>query len=123
MTKKKLTRRPTPPGNGHDAQALRCSFCNRTQAEVRKLIAGATALICDECIKVCTEIVRAEIDSSSKVVTSTPPPFPSTRNVTCNLCGLPLPWEDALAVPDRGLLCPGCSGEIEAALAEKREKE
>ena len=38
-------------------EALRCSFCNKTQNDVRKLIAGPTVFICDECIKVCNDII------------------------------------------------------------------
>ena len=40
---------------------IRCSFCNKTQAQVRKLIAGPNgAYICDECIDVCAEIIEEE---------------------------------------------------------------
>ena len=42
---------------------VRCSFCNKTQAQVRKLIAGPNgAYICDECIDVCAEIIEEEFD-------------------------------------------------------------
>lgn len=40
---------------------LRCSFCNKTQHEVRKLIAGPSVFICDECIDLCNEIIRDEL--------------------------------------------------------------
>ena len=43
------------------ARILRCSFCNRTQEEVRKLIAGPSVYICDECIELCNEIIAEEI--------------------------------------------------------------
>ena len=46
----------------NDAQ-IRCSFCNKTQSQVRKLIAGPNgAYICDECIDVCTEILEEEFE-------------------------------------------------------------
>jgi ATP-dependent Clp protease ATP-binding subunit ClpX len=41
-------------------QALRCSFCGKGQAEVKKLIAGPTVYICDECIDLCNEIIMEE---------------------------------------------------------------
>ncbi|MEF9945626.1 MAG: ATP-dependent Clp protease ATP-binding subunit ClpX [Lachnospiraceae bacterium] len=42
---------------------IRCSFCNKTQSQVRKLIAGPNgAYICDECIDVCSEIIEEEFD-------------------------------------------------------------
>ena len=36
---------------------LRCSFCNKSQNDVRKLIAGPTVFICDECVGVCQDII------------------------------------------------------------------
>jgi ATP-dependent Clp protease ATP-binding subunit ClpX len=41
---------------------LICSFCNRSQEEVRKLIAGPAVYICDECIELCNDIIREEVD-------------------------------------------------------------
>lgn len=38
-------------------ESLRCSFCNKSQNDVRKLIAGPTVFICDECVKVCNDII------------------------------------------------------------------
>ena len=40
-----------------DGEILRCSFCNKDQNDVRKLIAGPTVFICDECVEVCNEII------------------------------------------------------------------
>jgi ATP-dependent Clp protease ATP-binding subunit ClpX len=40
-----------------DAEILRCSFCNKDQNDVRKLIAGPTVFICDECVDVCNDII------------------------------------------------------------------
>ena len=40
--------------------ALYCSFCGKSQHEVRKLIAGPTVFICDECVELCMDIVREE---------------------------------------------------------------
>ncbi len=43
---------------------LHCSFCGKNQAEVRKLIAGPTVFICDECIELCNDIIREEYKAS-----------------------------------------------------------
>lgn len=43
-------------------KVLRCSFCDRTQKEVRKLIAGPDVYICDECIGICNDIIAEELD-------------------------------------------------------------
>lgn len=40
---------------------LRCAFCSKTQSEVRKLIAGPTSYICDECVQLCQEILASEV--------------------------------------------------------------
>ncbi len=37
---------------------LKCSFCGKTQDQVRKLIAGPTVYICDECIELCNDIIE-----------------------------------------------------------------
>jgi ATP-dependent Clp protease ATP-binding subunit ClpX len=42
---------------GGDNEVLRCSFCNKDQNDVRKLIAGPTVFICDECVDVCNDII------------------------------------------------------------------
>ena len=49
-------------GKRTDDEPLRCSFCNKDQRDVRKLIAGPTAYICDECIDLCLDIVAEERD-------------------------------------------------------------
>src|SRR5262249_32402547 len=43
---------------------LYCSFCGKSQHEVRKLIAGPTVFICDECVELCMDIIREENKSS-----------------------------------------------------------
>jgi ATP-dependent Clp protease ATP-binding subunit ClpX len=45
-----------------DEDALQCSFCGKSQAEVKKLIAGPAVYICDECVDLCNEILSEEID-------------------------------------------------------------
>ncbi|MBQ9278509.1 MAG: ATP-dependent Clp protease ATP-binding subunit ClpX [Lachnospiraceae bacterium] len=46
-----------------DRKKLRCSFCNKSQEQVRKLIAGPNVYICDECIDICSEIIQDEFDN------------------------------------------------------------
>lgn len=56
--------------------SLKCSFCGRGQDEVRKLIAGPTVYICDECIGLCNEIIAEEFDSSFDITISAKLPTP-----------------------------------------------
>ena len=43
-----------------DGDVLRCSFCGKSQHEVRKLIAGPTVYICNECVEVCLDIIAED---------------------------------------------------------------
>ncbi|HEU0071863.1 MAG TPA: ATP-dependent Clp protease ATP-binding subunit ClpX [Alphaproteobacteria bacterium] len=47
-------------GSGESRNTLYCSFCGKSQHEVRKLIAGPTVFICDECVELCMDIIREE---------------------------------------------------------------
>ena len=49
-----------------DGEILRCSFCNKDQHDVRKLIAGPTVFICDECVDVCNDIIADDNRFESK---------------------------------------------------------
>ena len=52
---------------------IRCSFCNKTQSQVRKLIAGpAGVYICDECVDICADILEEELEDEEVEETATP---------------------------------------------------
>lgn len=51
--------------NGDGDRLLYCSFCGKSQHEVRKLIAGPSVFICDECVDLCNDIIREEIQEKS----------------------------------------------------------
>ena len=112
----------------HPPGTLRCSFCNKHQNDVRKLIAGPGVYICDECIALCNDIIAEELgereeaqrneeagsgaallDSPSHAKPRVSPP------ALCRFCGLPAPLEQVVAVPDRGFLCVVCLDAIRAA--------
>ena len=53
------------PGSGDDSgKLLYCSFCGKSQHEVRKLIAGPSVFICDECVDLCNDIIREEVQEA-----------------------------------------------------------
>jgi ATP-dependent Clp protease ATP-binding subunit ClpX len=56
--------------------SLVCSFCGKSQDEVRKLIAGPTVYICDECIDLCNDIIAEECDQEEGVVSTSAVPKP-----------------------------------------------
>ncbi len=51
---------------GAEGEVLRCSFCNKDQNDVRKLIAGPTVFICDECVDVCNDIIADDRRSEGR---------------------------------------------------------
>ena len=67
-----------------DKNNLYCSFCGKSQNEVRKLIAGPTVFICDECIELCTDIIKEE----------------NKTNVVKSRTGLPTPQEICKTLDD-----------------------
>jgi hypothetical protein len=127
-------------GDRHtDTPVLRCSFCNKSQRHVKKLIAGPSVYICDECVEVCNAILdpnpevgneirdaveallrsqqlgehalaSSEQDTSSMQSTSGPP-------VYCSLCIALKPLEKCISVPERGLVCRECCRAVNEAVA------
>ena len=53
-------------GKSDDGKLLYCSFCGKSQHEVRKLIAGPSVFICDECVELCNDIIREELDDRTE---------------------------------------------------------
>lgn len=98
----------TPP----PAAELRCSFCNKSQRYVKRLIAGPNQVyICDECVDICLSVLddTPEEDALPLVATA----------YACSLCSIPVAATEGLSIGARGLLCPGCVGEIQASLEER----
>ena len=52
---------------GETSDLLKCSFCGKSQKQVRKLIAGPGVYICDECIELCNEIIEEEFSEATDV--------------------------------------------------------
>jgi ATP-dependent Clp protease ATP-binding subunit ClpX len=53
--------------NGDGGDLLKCSFCGKSQKQVKKLIAGPSVHICDECIELCDEIIQEEVVATSEL--------------------------------------------------------
>src|SRR4249920_2654781 len=65
------------PKHGETSGNLVCSFCGKSQDEVRKLIAGPTVYICDECIDLCNDIIAEECDHDETLTASSNVPKPA----------------------------------------------
>ncbi|MAV74894.1 MAG: ATP-dependent Clp protease ATP-binding subunit ClpX [Halieaceae bacterium MED-G27] len=73
-----MTRENTTGDDG--GKLLYCSFCGKSQNEVRKLIAGPSVFICDECVDLCNDIIREEIQESVSVEAEEKLPIPKEIN-------------------------------------------
>lgn len=70
-------------GKGDDnGKLLYCSFCGKSQHEVRKLIAGPSVFICDECVDLCNDIIREEVQEAESKGSSDQLPTPQEIKVT-----------------------------------------
>jgi hypothetical protein len=114
-----------------------CSFCNRKQAEVRKLVAGPVAMICDECVTTCVDIIVDDARASGSAedlpasqemqarlkahrinAAQSPLPVPDEAiplwHVRCALCRQIVPTDAAMSIEGRGVLCESCLAAVRA---------
>ena len=76
-------------------KALYCSFCGKSQHEVKKLIAGPSVFICDECIDLCNDIIRDELPGLDAAVKGTGEELPTPAQLKANLDGYVIGQEAA----------------------------
>lgn len=69
-------------GDKDNGKLLYCSFCGKSQHEVRKLIAGPSVFICDECVELCNDIIREEIQEQAGEEHDQ---LPTPRDINANL--------------------------------------
>ncbi|MCX7115050.1 MAG: ATP-dependent Clp protease ATP-binding subunit ClpX [Gammaproteobacteria bacterium] len=76
---------------GADGKSMFCSFCGKSQHEVKKLIAGPSVFVCDECVDLCNEIIREEVkdDLQPKDETKLPTPKEITQFLDEYVIGQP----------------------------------
>ena len=98
-------------------KTLYCSFCGKSQHEVKKLIAGPSVFVCDECIELCNEIIRDELPVSSDGKDGKPDlPTPSEIKANFDFPGIGI-WDRAPVVafcaPERGVRLAGANEEAD----------
>ena len=114
-------------------RVLRCTFCNKSQHDVKKLIAGPTdVFICDECVEVCNDMIaddrRFTKHAGGHVMpedhqsdglfpdaetADTVMPWPET--IQCALCQASIQLDEGVLVPGCGTLCTSCVEAVAAA--------
>ncbi len=92
-----------------------CSFCGKSQDEVRKLIAGPTVYICDECIDLCNDIIAEEVEEEAQLEGAVSPVASLNAPTWCGVCHLPKSAEEIVAVSELGFFCRRCVDMIRAA--------
>lgn len=83
-------------GSKKDGKLLYCSFCGKSQHEVRKLIAGPSVYVCDECVDLCNDIIREELEGSPIEEAQTDLPKP--REINAHLDDYVIAQSDAKKV-------------------------
>jgi hypothetical protein len=103
-------------------EVLRCSFCGKDQHDVKKLIAGPSVYICNECIDICEEIIEDDRDQIQRDEPSSGKARIARRagepRVRCPLCRTFVLFGEVLLIPERGHLCLACTAAVRAALDE-----
>ena len=64
-----------------DKKQLKCSFCGKTQDQVRRLIAGPDVCICDECVELCEDIIREEFEEANEEATTSIDSLPKPKEM------------------------------------------
>ena len=99
-------------------EVLRCSFCNKSQRDVAKLVAGPAVQICDECIDICNKIVVENVvlqaENPDRASTSGDP-LDTRPSADCRLCGKRTDSSQQLEVPKLGMVCVACASAVRAA--------
>src|SRR5207247_7496667 len=108
-------------GEGRSAEEpqdkrLYCSFSDKSQDQARKLIAGPKAVICDECVEICVDIISDDRtpERASTDAGKLPPVASPMLTARCSLCRMPAVVDELVAVIGRGAVCRPCVWAIQA---------
>ena len=103
-----------------DAKPAACSFCGKSQNEVRKLVAGPSVHICDECIELCKNILIEELDTGSGRKDKSGK-AKHRENRLCGICMEERESDELIFLPHAAYMCAGCLEDIQA-VRDKTER-
>jgi ClpX C4-type zinc finger protein len=113
-----------------EAVRLLCSFCNKDQNDVTKLIAGPkNVFICSECVEICNDMIAddrrftkqaggpviREDDQLEGLLPDAETVMPWPETIQCALCQASVQLDEGVLVPGRGTLCTSCVEAVAAA--------
>ena len=85
-----------------------CSFCGKTKEQTRKIIGGAEGYICYDCVAICNDVIKDELEFEPK----------GSLHAYCDFCRTPWNHDKLLLIPERGHLCPVCVNAIRRVFQE-----
>jgi hypothetical protein len=102
------------PQFADESKVNTCSFCGKNQSEVRKLIAGTSVHICDECVELCKNIVAEEVETDAKAAKNPKAREKQTKqDRLCGICMEPRETDELIFLPHAAYMCAGCLEEIQ----------
>lgn len=87
-----------------------CSFCSKSRDEVRKLVAGPSVHICDECVELCRSILAEEGPDEATPASN----VPTEENRLCGICMEERESDELIFLPHAAYMCASCLEEIQA---------
>jgi hypothetical protein len=99
-----------------------CSFCGKKADEVQKLIAGPAVHICDECVKLCGDIVAEEAGHDTAAKSKKPSSKDAQADRLCGICMEPRETDELIFLPHAAYMCPGCLEDIQTVREKHGEK-
>jgi len=106
------------PKFNDDANAAACSFCGKNQREVRKLIAGPSMHICDQCVELCKNILAEEAGDAEGSETKSGR-ADAKKNGLCGICMEEREIDELIFLPHAAYMCAGCLEDIQAVRDER----
>jgi hypothetical protein len=108
------------PKFADDAKHAACSFCGKSQNEVRKLVAGPAVHICDECINLCKSILVEDLDSGERSAVKSAATTREHR--LCGICMEERESDELIFLPHAAYMCAGCLEDIQSVRDKRSEK-
>lgn len=111
------------PRFADEVKQIVCSFCGKNQREVRKLIAGPSVHICEECVKLCSGIIAEELEAGKgSGAKSKHSPSDAKEERLCGICMEPRETDELIFLPHAAYMCAGCLEDIQTIRDKQPEK-
>jgi hypothetical protein len=111
------------PSFADEGKQPSCSFCGKNPKEVRKLIAGPSVHICDECVKLCGGIMAEDLEAAKSAGSKTKKPVGDAKeDRLCGICMEARETDELIFLPHAAYMCAGCLEDIQTVRDKHGEK-